>query len=230
MEDSVCNTNKMSIFFTKTFHMEGLFISSNTETLHYLRCKIYMIQITKDELVRRYLSKIDDISYYLEDKTTFEPEEICRIIYDIIEDAPVKIHNYMFPVIYCGIKNKNGRVYGIDEVTSIIDSTNKQIEEESMPGCIGYPDDTCVDLTKVTHFVSKFEVSDGILWAKINFLNEYSDNLHQLLKDDLIVFRPIMYATLYPMHGIDYVRINKIIGVHAVPTNTDSYNLNNDNE
>lgn len=186
--------------------------------------------MSKAELTRRYLAKVDEIATDIDWKTHFGPEEICSLIYDILNNEVEVMGSGFYPVIYCGVKNSNDRIYELEEVRNHLDDLNKACENGRFIGQIGYPIDDNrlepVNLKNASHVVNSFSIEDGILWANVKVLDTPPGKILQgLLDRNLVVFRPVVEGSVERIGETDYARIKKFLGVHAINVTEDSFNV-----
>ena len=188
--------------------------------------------LSREELTRRYLSKVEEIAEDIDWKTHFGPEEICSLIYDIIHDARDKKDGDWYPVIYCGITNNNDRRYEVEEVRQQMDKLKERTDAKILLGQIGYPINPLtntledVSLRDVSHSITDVLLEDGILWAKIQVLDTPSGKeLKALLEQDAVVFRPVCDGTVETIVETNYVRIKDFRGIHAVSVQEDAFNV-----
>lgn len=221
LESMLSNRDEEEVYMDKE-ELEGLVESYEKSAWPF---------ISREELKRRYLAQVDQIATDIDWKTQFGPEEICDIIYDIIDSEAETFGSNFYPVIYCGVKNSNGRIYENEEVSKHIEDLNKMCEAGKFVGQIGYPINELsnqledISLSNASHVVRGFSMDAGILWASIEVLDTPQGKLLQgLLDRKLVVFRPVVEGSVETLGETDYARINKFIGVHAINASEDSYN------
>lgn len=191
-----------------------------------LQYKIYMKQIlpiSKEEMTKRYFAKVDQVCEDIDWKTTFGPEEICDMIYDILEKSVQLKNDGWHPIIYCGVKTVNDHVYEIENIEDQMEDLEERALHKNMGGQMGYPINSItnnlepVDLSNVSHIVSGVQFEDGILWAKIDPIDSPKGRqLKAFMELDLVEFTHIAEGEIEERHGTKYVRVDKIIGVHAI--------------
>lgn len=189
-------------------------------------------ELSRDELTRRYLAKVEEICEDIDWKTSFGPEEICSLIYDIIHDARDKKDGEWYPVIYCGITNNNNRRYEVEEIRKQMDKLKERAEAKILLGQISYPINPLtntledVNLRDVSHSITDVLLQDGILWAKIHVLDTPAGKeLKVLMEQDAVVFRPVCDGTIETIGETNYVRIKDFRGIHAVSVQEDAFNV-----
>lgn len=180
------------------------------------------LPLTRPELTRRYLAYVDRVATDIDTKVHFEPEEICDMIYTLIEDA-YDAELGWYPVLYCGRENLNGRYYSCDEVDPHVAKLVERCKfAGGIYGQLGYPETTDISLSKATHIITDVKFVRGTLYAKIGMVNnENGIRLWEMIEHDEVVFRPRMVGT---MDG-KFPRIQQIITFDAIPKEEDSFKL-----
>lgn len=110
------------------------------------------------------------MALYLREHLTFSQAKMELLL----EDTPDGKGKSLYMQGICiegGLKNANGRVYPVTEISKAVDTINKQlVEGYSVLGEVDHPDDLKINLDRVSHMIEKMWMDGHCGYGKLKIL------------------------------------------------------------
>jgi hypothetical protein len=122
-------------------------------------------------------------------------------------------------LIYFDVKTKNGRIYSKNDInlTELI----SRIKNGSLYGEIDHPQRLEISLGNVSHLITDLELYGSILYGTIKILDtDKGRMLKELVKDNLVVFRPRGQGTVNPNGTVSNY---KVLTFDAILSSDDAF-------
>lgn len=113
-------------------------------------------------------------------KTIILVEELlpseCRLIQESSQDGKTIWLNGIF--MQSGIKNRNGRVYPLEEISAAVESARQRIKEQSgLMGELDHPQSLQINLDRVSHVITELWMDGANAYGKAKLLNTPMGNI-----------------------------------------------------
>lgn len=117
--------------------------------------------------------------------TTILIEEFSPVQAKLIESIDDQKNYYMTGIMMqADLKNGNGRIYPLDEITAAVEHASKRISEGfPVLGELNHPDNLSIDLKNVSHCITEMRMDGNNAIGKMKLLNTPSGQIARAIME-----------------------------------------------
>lgn len=110
-------------------------------------------------------------------------EELSPTQGNIIEEATTDGKNLWLSGVFmqADIKNRNGRVYPLTEISKAVTEAQPRIKDNQLMGELDHPQTLTINLDRVSHLITEIGMSGGNAVGKLKLLNTPMGNIAKTL-------------------------------------------------